>query len=102
MSLPVARLRDAGAHETEIAHLEAEHDQLDARGQRSREDHFASIATEDIREWLKTIRAGGHFQEPEPTEHPQDPAEGTPLTDEHKAQADKPHDQDKPATRAKK
>ncbi|HEY4452391.1 MAG TPA: hypothetical protein VGN13_12450 [Solirubrobacteraceae bacterium] len=100
MSLPITRLRDAGAHETEIAHLEADHDRLTPDEQANRETFFASKALEDIREWLKGIRHSGYFKAPEPVELPEKAEEGTAVTEEQKAE--ETHDGDKPATRAKK
>lgn len=102
MSLPVPRLRAAGASEKEISHLEADHVRLAPADQESREAHYAGIADADITEELKALRSGGYFREPEPTEPAEDSSSGTPVTDEAKVEADKPHDADKPATRAKK
>lgn len=81
---PTKRLRAAGASADEIAVIRSEFERSDVSMQRSLVDHFGSVATGDLRDYLAQKRANGDFGEdaerayelPEDQDGPNDPEGG--------------------------
>lgn len=58
---PSDRFRDAGATDDEITQLEDEWERSDASAKQSMADHYASLSTGALAEYLENLRSGAHF-----------------------------------------